>query len=118
MNIIKKIIGPRSKYDRSLPYTYMARVPVIEGDDELFSHYFADTICGLVEYLDKNDIKPDELLIQNGQIKVIDFGWAYDLNRKNPEGWPKELGTTFRCETGYDDRCSFDKVVEFVKRRE
>lgn len=65
-----------------------------------------------------NDIKPDELLIQNGQIKVIDFGWAYDLNRKNPKGWPKELGTTFRCETGYDDRCSFDKVVEFVKRRE
>ena len=39
----------------------MARVPVIEGDDELFSYYFADAICGLVEQLDKNDIKPEEV---------------------------------------------------------
>ncbi len=61
MGVIRKILGPKSKYDKSLPYTYMAESPVIEGDEELFSYYFADTICGLVEYLDKNDIKPEEV---------------------------------------------------------
>ena len=59
MNVIKKVLGPLSKYDKSLPYTYMAKVPVIEGDDELYSYYFADTICGLIEYLDNHDIEPD-----------------------------------------------------------
>ena len=57
--IKRKILGPRSKYDDTLPYTYMARVPAIEGDDELFSYYFADTICGLIEYLYENDIKQE-----------------------------------------------------------
>ncbi|MFQ5584477.1 MAG: hypothetical protein ACE5GL_08600 [Calditrichia bacterium] len=61
MGVIRKILGPRSKYDRSLPYTYMARVPLLEGEKELYSHYFSDTICGLVEYLDKNNIEPDEV---------------------------------------------------------
>ena len=59
--IKRKILGPRSKYDDTLPYTYMARVPAIEGDDELFSYYFADTICGLIEYLYENDIKQEEV---------------------------------------------------------
>ena len=63
MGIIRKILGPKSKYDKSLPYTYMAASPIIEGDEELFSYYFADTICGLVEYLDKNDIMPEDVKI-------------------------------------------------------
>lgn len=62
MGIIKKIIGPKSKYDKSLPFTYIAKVPVIVGDkDESMMHYyFADTICGLIEYLDENNISPEE----------------------------------------------------------
>ena len=60
MGIIRKIVGPRSRYDKTLPYTYMARVPVIEQDKDLFSHYFADTICGLIEYLDEHNIDPQE----------------------------------------------------------
>jgi len=58
MGIIRKIIGPKSKYDRSLPYTYMARIPAFEGDNEFYAHYFADTICGLIEYLDDSEIDP------------------------------------------------------------
>jgi hypothetical protein len=34
----------------------MALVPAIEGDNYLFNFYFADTICGLIEYLDDQDI--------------------------------------------------------------
>ena len=61
MNIIKKFLGPKSKYDRKLPYTYIAKVPEIEGDEELYSYYFADTICGLIEYLDELDISPENV---------------------------------------------------------
>lgn len=74
MNIIREILGPKSKYDKSLPYTYLAKVPIIEGDDELFSHYFADTICGLVEYLDERKIIPEEVelygLYKKNEIKL------------------------------------------------
>ena len=63
MSIAGKLFGPRSKYDRSLPYTYVARVPAIEGDDSLHNDYFADTICGLIEYLDENDIAPEDVEI-------------------------------------------------------
>ena len=61
MKFVQKVIGPKSKYDKSLPYTYMARVNEIEGDDEIVSYYFSDTICGLVEFLDENDITPDQV---------------------------------------------------------
>lgn len=56
MDIVRKVLGPVSKYNKTLPYTYMAKVPIIEGDDELFAYYFADTICGLIEYLVEKNI--------------------------------------------------------------
>jgi hypothetical protein len=58
MGIIRKFIGPKSKYDKTIPYTYTAKVQIIEGDEDLVHHYFADTICGLIEYLDENNISP------------------------------------------------------------
>ncbi len=62
MDLIDKILGPKSKYDKSLPYTYEARVRLFEGSGE-YNSYFADTICGLVEYLHKNGIGPDEVQV-------------------------------------------------------
>ena len=61
MGIVRKILGPKSKYDSTLPYTYVAKTAVIEGDDSLFNHYFADTICGLIEYLNEHNIKPEDV---------------------------------------------------------
>jgi hypothetical protein len=63
MSLKSKLFGPKSRYDSSLPYTYVARVPAIEGDDELHNDYFADTICGLIEYLDTNAVSPDDVEI-------------------------------------------------------
>ena len=62
MGLLGKILGPKSKYDKSLPYTYEARISIFEGSEE-YNSYFSDTICGLVEYLHQNDIKPDEVQI-------------------------------------------------------
>ena len=60
MDILKNIVGPKSKYDRTIPYTYMARVAVIPGDKKVYNYYYADTICGLIEYLDEKDLEPAE----------------------------------------------------------
>lgn len=61
MGVLRKILGPQSKYDKTIPYTYFAKVTVFEDDDESAHYYFSDTICGLVEYLDEHNIKPDEV---------------------------------------------------------
>ena len=57
MNLIKKIIGPKSKYDKGLPYTYEAKVACWDGADE-YNSYFSDTICGVISYLEKKNIRP------------------------------------------------------------
>lgn len=62
MGILEKVLGPKSKYDRSLPYTYEARVKIFEEGGE-FNACFADTICGLVDYLRTNNRHPGEVAI-------------------------------------------------------
>ena len=43
MSILEKILGPKSKYDKSLPYTYEARIRIFEDGTEHKS-YLSDTI--------------------------------------------------------------------------
>jgi hypothetical protein len=62
MNMKETLFGPRSKQDASIPYTYIARVQVVAGS-EMHDDYFAETICGLIEHLDANNIEPDEVSI-------------------------------------------------------
>ena len=65
MNIIRKFLGPKSKYDKSLPYTYEARIDVLKwkGDEPMYTYQLSDTICGLIEYLNTNSINPEEIVI-------------------------------------------------------
>ena len=62
MNIVERILGPASKSDRRLPYTYEAKVPV-SGVEGMVQHYLDDTLCGLLEALEKVGISPDEVKI-------------------------------------------------------
>ncbi len=76
MNMLKKIFGPRSKYIKEIPYTYEARVDVLQGtgDEPVYNYYYADTVCGLIDYLDSADIDPEEVEIfevyQEGDNKM------------------------------------------------
>mgnify|MGYP006922217596 CR=1 FL=1 len=84
MGLLGKILGPKSKYDESLPYTYEARVRIFEAADEIgdeFKTYLSDTICGLVEHLRKNGIGPAEAEI-------------YEIYRENETAIPSSLLTT------------------------
>ena len=84
MGLVRKILGPKSKYDKTLPYTYMASKQIIEDDDELSSYYFADTLCGLVEYLDANGISPGDVkifgLYKNEEIELDKSIFILDEN--------------------------------------
>lgn len=62
MDFLETVFGPKSKYDASLPYTYEARIRMFEEGDE-YKSYFSDTICGLIEYLDRKRIPPDGVAI-------------------------------------------------------
>ena len=63
MGIIDAAVGPLSKRDTTLPYTYEAWVDILggEGREPIYDHYFADTICGLVELLETKEIVPAEV---------------------------------------------------------
>ena len=61
MNLFRKVIGPKSKYDKSIAYAYMAKVYVLENDEDLCRYYYGDTICSLIEHLDENEIQASEV---------------------------------------------------------
>lgn len=73
MKLFERILGPKSKYDRSIPYTYEARMRIVEGSDE-YNSCFSDTICGLVEYMHHRGMKPDEVKVfevyQNRELPI------------------------------------------------
>lgn len=62
MSLRDTLLGPKSKYDDSLPYTYEARIPMFAESDE-YKSYFSDTICGLIEHLQKIGIAPEGVSI-------------------------------------------------------
>lgn len=122
MGIIRRILGPKSKYDRSIPYTYLAEMPVMPDDDELYSYFFSDTICGLIEYLAENRISPGDVEIRGVYQKdeiILDIDLCTDeagkwLTRpnicKSLEGHFKETlqiqykGHLEAGDCSYDDR--------------
>lgn len=63
-----------------------------------------------------NDIKPSEILVLNGRMRLVDFGWASELDRPLPPTFPPELGLSFRCKTGPDDRYSFMRSIAHSAR--
>lgn len=69
MSLARKVLGPRSKYNSTLPYTYMAKIFVIEGDDKSAQYHFSDTLCGLIEYFEENQIEPDEVELYGCYLK-------------------------------------------------
>lgn len=62
VGFLGRIFGPKSKYDKRLPYTYEARIRIFAESDE-YKSYFSDTVCGLIEYLHRHGIAPDGVSI-------------------------------------------------------
>ncbi len=111
MNIIRKLIGPKSKYEKSLPYTYEARVCVVEGVD-IERTLCSDTICGLVEGLQSEGIestaveivevhRDGERVIEGQLYTTRDGAWLTgpDLCASFKEHYPGHI---------HQGSCSFD----------
>ena len=102
MAFLRKVLGPVSQYDKTLPYTYMAEIsiPVGEDTEDLHDHYFSSTICGLIEFLDKNNIGPDRAkLIGIYQKKEFELDKQYCTDDKG--GWLKKPALCHSLETHY-----------------
>ncbi len=87
MGIFRKVLGPASKYDKTLPYTYQARVDALRGlgREPVYQYYYADTICGLLDYLRQEGISPDEadlFEVYQGDQREIKKEYCLDANRR------------------------------------
>lgn len=63
MGLAQKALGPKSKYDRRLPYTYEAKVAVA-GVAGMTQSFVADTLCGLLERLADEGVEPGEVQLR------------------------------------------------------
>ncbi len=57
------------------------------------------------------DIKPDNLMVKDGIIKLIDFGWARK-SEDSDDNPPSCLGYPYRPSWGYNDEFSMRKVIK------
>ena len=66
-----------------------------------------------------NDIKPTELLVLDGKINIIDFGWSTKIGEPIPKHWPKSLGgSKFRyAKLNFDNEYSLRKSIEWILTR-
>jgi hypothetical protein len=100
MGVIRKIMGPKSKYNKELPFTYIAKVPIIEGDEDMTQYYFADTVCGLIEYLKEKNISPEEVqLFGCYHSKEIPIDKKFCISEKGK--WLKRPEICHSLETHY-----------------
>ena len=110
MGIVQKILGPKSKYDHSLPYTYEAREPVLD-DGNTCNSYLSDTICGLIEYLNKHDISAGDVQIYEVyQDNEFPIDISLCVNKENNWLTKPELCVSFKEHyKGHieDGKCSF-----------
>lgn len=65
--------------------------------------------------LQHRDIKPDNLMIKDGTIKLIDFGWSKFEDEDDKISPPACLGYPFRPSWGWDDNFSMRQIIKQIE---
>ena len=74
MSLLNHVLGPESKYDHRLPYTYEAIVAVA-GVPGMRQAYVSDTLCGLLEKLADEKVAPSDAQLfevrPGGEVPIV-----------------------------------------------
>jgi len=66
-----------------------------------------------------NDIKPDDILVHNNKLYLVDFGWATELGSVIPSNWPKSIGGEFKYSINkFDDKYSLTTSINHILKNE
>lgn len=77
----------------------------------------------IVDYLEKKgiehrDIRPSNLMVKDGVIKLIDFGWSFHEGTPeelDDDNLPEVLGLGYKPTYGFDDRFSMTKIIKEIE---
>ena len=71
-----------------------------------------------------NDIKPQEILVRDGKIRLVDFGWAWELDQENPPEWEQHASDLdqpsrgYKCKDGtFNDSCVIRQIMQQISPR-
>lgn len=77
-----------SKYNKRLPYTFEARINIVEDDPSFQTYLYADSFCALTNRLKKQLLDPKQVEIyevfQNREGKVPEESYLSDEGRWEP----------------------------------
>lgn len=66
-----------------------------------------------------NDIKCDNIMVLEGRLTLVDFGWATPADEPIPPEWPRGIGRQHRLDIHrFDDRHAIFAALESAERNE
>jgi len=114
-NRIPNFIRTVSNY---IEMQYMGE-PITKGTiPKNWQHQVKRILSGLRYYnCSHNDIKPEDILIKDGVINLVDFGWATKIGAPIPESWPQSIGVEYKIDVHvFNDEYALTKSIEAVLR--
>lgn len=115
MGLLTRLLGAKSKYDKSIPYLYEARVRMEGFGDDEYEAYFGETICALLQHLHENGVAPadativevfegKETVLENDHLLDESGGWLYSKPELCKALKEHYAGHIFEHTCDFDDR--------------